>query len=335
MAAAAAATVESARSRCELILVAGAVLSTIFSTGPKQRHRRPSWWRASCCLDFIQRQSDQLDAQASARDRNALASSHRSQHKPLTKQTMRLFGSAKKPAAATPPTAPAPVKPTSSANSIDELREMIELCETREKHVERQVEAQTLKIQQLSAAGNKKAAMNVLKQKKLLDRELEQLAAKKLKLSEEQMTLKQLRFNSVVHNAEKRAAAAMEQEIKAVGNAEGVEELHDRIADGITDAQQVLEAGAQPLGESAGYDDDALENELEQMCQAGLSTQMQQVNLGSSSNGVVPQPVPSHKPELTKAQKEELEMERELAELTQLKMKMEEPMAMPMMAKAC
>ena len=62
---------------------------------------------------------------------------------------------------------------------------------------------------------------------------------------------------------------------------------------------------------------------------------MQQVNLGSSSNGVVPQPVPSHKPELTKAQKEELEMERELAELTQLKMKMEEPMAMPMMAKAC
>ena len=248
---------------------------------------------------------------------------------------MRLFGSAKKPAAATPPTAPAPVKPTSSANSIDELREMIELCETREKHVERQVEAQTLKIQQLSAAGNKKAAMNVLKQKKLLDRELEQLAAKKLKLSEEQMTLKQLRFNSVVHNAEKRAAAAMEQEIKAVGNAEGVEELHDRIADGITDAQQVLEAGAQPLGESAGYDDDALENELEQMCQAGLSTQMQQVNLGSSSNGVVPQPVPSHKPELTKAQKEELEMERELAELTQLKMKMEEPMVMPMMAKAC
>lgn len=184
-----------------------------------------------------------------------------------------------------------------------------------------------------------------MKRKRVHERERDSLAEQKLNLMTSEATLNQLRFTNVVVSAQERVAAAIEREVKKVGKADGVASVQDRLEDAMADARDIVDEATRPIGET--HDDSELLEELEQL---ELAAELQSVVVDDptpaeakgATPGVQPLPVPRTNPSGASsssdaaAAREEREAARELAELVALKssMKMEAPMAMPMMAMA-
>merc|ERR1719311_1736115 len=136
----------------------------------------------------------------------------------------RLFG---RPASATAPT-PRPAEPTTSSHAaMDDLQESIALIEKREAHIQRLIDNEVVAARAHHAAGRKADALLAVKRKRLHDKERESLAAQKLNLITTEQQLSQMRFSSVIIDTQKKAAEALEREVKKVQGPEGAEAVAD------------------------------------------------------------------------------------------------------------
>jgi len=250
----------------------------------------------------------------------------------------RLFG--KRSGAA----APAPSSSPPTVTAAQDIAQTIELCEKREQHVQRLVEREVEAARAHAAGGNRKAALECVKRKKIHEKELERLSVQKISLMEQESTLHSLKFNNIVLHSHQRGAEAISREVKLSGGAEGADKVLDRLEDALDDATELLGTSARKMGEAAKLDDEELLEELEQMELAdelcGITAGAAGAAGASSASGAAASartaPVPLAVPRTTAAQvaKRAEEEERELAELVSLQstMKIEQPMPMPMMA---
>jgi len=241
-----------------------------------------------------------------------------------------------------------PVPSTKTPMSANEtLQETSDVLEKREAHVRRLLDTEIEAARVHQAAGRKREALDCIKRKRLHDKELERISQQKMSLLTTSHTLQQLRVASVVVEAEKTAAAAIEREMKKIGGPSGMDELKDKLDDLLADSADVLDASARPIGETADMDDADLLEELEEMEHAAEQKALEQ-ELVDVTDGqqrvhvqqtmVAAQPVPAFDPRVArraaKAQEEREAEERELAQLAS-KMHVEQPMPMPMAAAAC
>jgi len=233
---------------------------------------------------------------------------------------------------------------TNIGPAMETLRDTSAMVEKRESHLARLIANEVDTARKHATAGQQREALLAMKRKKILEKELEQLAAGKLTLFQEEQALSALKFNSLVHEAHVQAMSAMEREIKRVKGVDGVEKVQDKLEDLLADAGDVLDAGNRTVGEAANLDDDELLQELEQMEMDELSKQLTQVGSGSgassSSHDAAVEThqfaqVPTEKPRSAQREKEEREERELLAELqaSMATMKVEAPMPMPMAAR--
>lgn len=218
---------------------------------------------------------------------------------------------------------------------LAELGKSIELLTKREGYVDHLIEKEIEGARQHAAVDRKREAMECLKRKKIHEKERDQLAANKFKLIEQEATLRALRFSSVVASASTAGTAAIEREVKKLGGIEGVERQRDRLEDALDDANDVLRASSEPIGDAAKLDDEALWDELMAMELMDTTEKLSQTNIAQPVP--VPLRVPQSVPAPSQAARDrEVRDERELAELAQLQasMTLERPTPMAMMA-AC
>jgi len=198
-----------------------------------------------------------------------------------------------------------------------------------------------------ATVGRKKEALECMKRKKMYDSERSNLSAQRLNLIQQEQTLQQLKFNSLVHRARTSGAIAIEREIKKVGGPDGSEQLNDRLDDALADASDVLGASSRVLGEAGALDDDELLDELEELERLEVAERLASTSQARCDDGgtaalrtddvtdeAQPCPhfaqVPRTAPRPVPAPRTVPEEERELAKLMAT-MQIEHPTSMPMM----
>lgn len=233
----------------------------------------------------------------------------------------------------------------------EQLSEMLRMLDLRADHLARLIDQEVASAKEHSAQGRRKEALMCMKQKRVHETQREQLATQRLNLMQQEATLQALRFNSLVVETTAGVSAAIEREIKKVRGVEGVEAAYDKMDDLLADGKDILDATSRPMGEAAGFDDDELYKELEQMELADVKATLASTS-GAAANEDAEdaaaldallsgaQPIPHHQPDTSSGKQKatavraaEEREERELAELAQLSMSMD-AMPMPRMA-AC
>jgi len=207
----------------------------------------------------------------------------------------RLFGSAPRPSSSsTPRSSDAdkpdsndgnPKDPVTSLAAAHKMGDAQDLIGKREEHLARLIENEVASAREHGAAGRQKAALTCLKKKRILEKELESLAANKLNLFQSEHTLHALKFHSLVVDAQQEGMQAITREMKKVGGVDGVEKVQDKLEDLMADAGDVLSAGNRTMGDVADMDDDELLEELEAMELADLTAQLKRTDVGGNASG--------------------------------------------------
>lgn len=255
----------------------------------------------------------------------------------------RLFGTSGSSSRA--PCTPSPAPASESSHAVESLADTLDILEKREAHVSRLIDREIASAQEHSAAHRQREALECMKRKRILEKELEVLRQNRMNVFKEQTTLSALKFNSIVVGAMKDGAAAIKREIDRVGGVDGTDQRQDGLDDLFADASELLEATARPLGDLAELDDAELLEELEQLELEDVTQKLGSTSAGrehaaDAGSSSEPTPhfarVPQHGKAAAARAREERAAERELAELQALQssMKLEQPMPMPMMA-AC
>jgi len=250
-------------------------------------------------------------------------------HRHKNERMHRIFGSSSRrdtPQARTPAVA-------------SQMHEALDLIDKRTAHVERLIQREIDAAREHAARGNQRAALECIKRKKIHDKERDQLGTQRLNLMQQEQTLNALRFNSMIVDVHAAGTAAIEREIKKVNGVEGVERVHDKLDEALADAADVLGASSRVAGSAQDADDDELLEELEQLALVDeLSKTSNSPTVDHLSEFArVPQTHPvvsQRRAEAAEAERRERAERAELAEL-EAKMKIEQPMPMPMMAACC
>merc|ERR1719263_2377993 len=187
-------------------------------------------------------------------------------------------------------------KPMSAHDTLHETQEVVE---KREAHIRRLVDNEIEAAKRLTTAGNKREAIECIKRKRIHEKELERLQGQKLNLMQTEATLQSLRVTNVVNDAQQKAAAAIEREIKRSGGPDGVDKLQDRLEDLLADSADVLDASARPMGDMGALDEAELLEELDELEQLELEQELVDVTKPGqqgSSSGQTYGPVVEPKP---------------------------------------
>jgi len=232
---------------------------------------------------------------------------------------MNLFGKKKETVAPTP--APAPAPAAGGASAISKVRDMIEMIEKREQHLERKVKDETAKAIQLSKQNKKREALTCIKRKKMYEKQLDQLSNTKMTLESQQLSLESMNINREAIETTKVANGAMQQNIKAMGGVDAVAETMDAVEEGMQDADEIQTELSRVIAVPGLDDDDELLAELERLEADELASEMSSIGTGSAAptaaasaalNDMPAVPVSLPAAPTTTAMTEE---ERELAEL--------------------
>ena len=98
----------------------------------------------------------------------------------------------------------------------------------------------------------------------MISEQIEQILATKMSLESQMITLEGMNINREVLETQKKAAQAMQQNIKAMGGAEAVDDVMDSIDDQMNDANDISEALSRTMNmPGVDLDDDDLLAELD------------------------------------------------------------------------
>jgi len=234
---------------------------------------------------------------------------------------MNLFGKKKDTPTAPQPTNTPQVPDTKDA--IGKVRETIDTLGKRETHLERKIQTEVENAKKFSAAGKKREALTCIKRKKMYEKQMEQLGNAKITLEQQQMTLESMNINREILQANKAAAASMQQATKQMGGVDAVDETMDAVEDGLNDAAEIAEAmGREVQMPGMDADEDDLLAELEGLEEEALAGELADVKVDNGPGVAMPN-VPVSFPDAgttvpaagKAAAKEMTDEEKELAEL--------------------
>lgn len=183
------------------------------------------------------------------------------------------------------PAAPAPNKDDSILNEIQDNRELIE---KRRDFLTHKVAKETAEALAHKAGGRKEQALAALKRKKMLEKEIDGLNEQLFKLDVHEHTISALTFSATTTAIERRATQAIKEKMKAIGDADTLEERRAETEETLEDAYEMLGVVAQPLSRLPGVeqDDDELLEELERMgeaeAEAELEAQLSELQIPTS-----------------------------------------------------
>ncbi|KAL1825421.1 hypothetical protein ACET3Z_012199 [Daucus carota] len=194
---------------------------------------------------------------------------------------------------------------TTALTSLEKLSETLEMLQKKESVLTRKASAEVEKAREFTRAKNKKAAIQCLKRKRLLEQQIEQLGNYELRIHDQMILLEGAKATTETVDALRSGAAAMKGMQKAM-SMDDVDNTMDEINEQTEHMKQIQAALAAPMG--ADFDEDELEAELEELEGADLEEE-----LLKPPEPVAPIQIPASKqsarlpPQKRTAEEEELE----------------------------
>eukprot|EP01137_Pigoraptor_chileana_P027309 Opistho-2@9759 len=174
---------------------------------------------------------------------------------------MNLFGKAKKQPA------------LQTKDSIQKMRETLELLEKREKYLEKKIEGE-LDVAKKNAAKNKKVAMMALKRKKAYENQMDKISGARMTIETQVLAIENANVNLEAMKAMEIGSKAMKT-IHSGMTVDQVDKTMDDIRDQMDIANEISEAISQPVAMGGmEMDDDELERELEELAQEELDSKL-------------------------------------------------------------
>ena len=138
------------------------------------------------------------------------------------------------------------------------------MLDKREALLIKKISTELEKAREFNRSGNKRAALQCLKRKKLYESQCEVVAIQQLKLQEQMIVLEGSKATAETFDALKSGAGAMKQLAKET-DVDKVDKVMDEISDQTEKMRQVNEALGQQVGYAAELDEDELEAELAEL----------------------------------------------------------------------
>lgn len=154
------------------------------------------------------------------------------------------------------------VEKTSTNDTINKLRDQIDIIEKREKHLYKRIEEEKLKAQNLYKNNNKNGAVLCLKNKKNLESQIDSLNGQKLNLETTIAKLEETTINIETLKIQDLAAKTINNIYKDT-NMDKVDKVIDNINDSIIKANEIGQALSVPINNS--IDDIDIEDELNEL----------------------------------------------------------------------
>jgi len=165
----------------------------------------------------------------------------------------------------------------SSANktveAIQKLGETEELLLKRQKLLEKKIAQETERAKEFTRAGNKRAALQCLKKRKLYETQMEGVENNIMRVNEQQMMLENQRTTVETVSALSNAAKASKQTMHEM-KVDDVDEVLQNINEQNDAMEQINAAMGQPIGPSADIDEDDLEAEFNEMQASQLDEEL-------------------------------------------------------------
>jgi len=186
--------------------------------------------------------------------------------------------------------------------AIQQLRDVEDVLNKKVEHLESRINEETA-IARRDARTNKRNALNALKRKKRLEKNLQQIDGTLTTLEYQREALQNAATNSQAFTALQSATSALKNVHKEL-DVDSVQDIMDELAEQHELSNEIANAISSPVGFQADIDERELEDELAQLEQESLREQMTQVNLPS----VPAHPVPAYSQPATtnKAKNDEL-----------------------------
>jgi len=151
-------------------------------------------------------------------------------------------------------------KPTAN-ESIEKMRESLDLLEKRERVVTLKRDEEVKKAKECMKKKNKNGALICMKRKKAYDDQLAKIGTQKLNIDAMIMKLEAAATDMDMFHAQTAGAEAL-RNIYGKNTTEKIDRKMDEVRDTIDSANEISDAIAQPLGLLSEMDDDELLQEL-------------------------------------------------------------------------
>ncbi|XP_046843437.1 charged multivesicular body protein 4c-like [Xenia sp. Carnegie-2017] len=180
----------------------------------------------------------------------------------------------------------------STQEAIQRLRTTEEMLQKKSDYLEKKIDSET-NIARSNASKNKRAALNALKRKKALEKQLAQIDGTLSTIEFQRQALENSNTNTEVLSSMKYAASALKQAQQL--DVDDVHDMMDDISEQHEIANEIASAISNPIGFGVDIDEDELNAELEELEQEELDERMLEVG-GASQLPSVPNtevPVPA------------------------------------------
>lgn len=191
----------------------------------------------------------------------------------------KLFGSKSK----------VPMQNSASADALAVIEDAVSMIDKKILHLERENQG-LLKSAKDLASTDKPKALNLLRKKKLNEKQIEALEGQRLNLETQLHALQNMRMDAIVIEATAVAARALKANNVDVDK---LSDLQDQIAESLQDAQEVSQLLSQPIAQP-DIDLDDLEAELQALEDEDLQAQLDAELLDAGAQARLPD-VPNNK----------------------------------------
>lgn len=164
--------------------------------------------------------------------------------------------------------------PPAALSTLERLNETLEMLEKKERLLQKKISLETEKAKNFTKSKNKKAAIQCLKRKKLLEAQMEQIGNFQLRVHDQMIMLEGVKATTDTIDALKTGASAVKS-IQLSLNVDDIDNTIEEMNEHTENMKQIQEALGAPLGSAAGIDEDELEAELEELEEEDLE-QLQQ-----------------------------------------------------------
>lgn len=180
-----------------------------------------------------------------------------------------------------------------TGEAIQKLRETEDMLLKKQDFLEKKIDEFML-VARKNASKNKRVALQALKKKKRLEKNLQQIDGTLTTIEMQREALEGANTNTAVLNSMKNAADALKAAHKNL-DVDNVHDIMDDIAEQHDLANEISNAISNPVGFTDDMDEDELEKELEELEQEGLEEDLLKVpgpqELPAVPTGAIAKPV--------------------------------------------
>ena len=154
-------------------------------------------------------------------------------------------------------------EPKTTAEAIQDLRQNEDMLLKKQEFLEKKIDSE-LEIARKNAKTNKRLALTALKRKKRYEKQLQQIDGTLTTIEQQREALEAANINTTVLNGMDSAAKALKNAHKDM-NVDNVHDMMDDIAEQQDVAKEISDAISQPTAFANEFDEDELEEELENL----------------------------------------------------------------------